>query len=119
MKLEASHLITIAVLLLGGLGYLIKRYIESKRETELVDNAHKWAKLYREVHDRAPTVDEILRIKATFMQKKGVASDTNDGPKAIEVSANEAPEWMFFGYDLTDWEREQAKDAREYIPNSN
>lgn len=112
MKIETAQLVTLAIFALGGIGYLLKRYIEGKRETELVDNAHKWAKLYREVHDHAPTVDDILRIKATFMQKKGVANDASEDTKAIEVSAKEAPEWMFFGYDLTDWEREQAKNGK-------
>jgi len=111
MKIETAQLVALGIFLLGGLGYLLKRYIEGKRETEVVDNVHKWAKLYREIHDQAPTVDDILRIKATFMEKKAVEADNPGEAKAIEVSANEAPEWMFFGYGLSAWEKDRAENG--------
>lgn len=103
--------IPVIVLLLAGVGYLAKRRVEGKREAEVADNAHKWAKLHREMHDSAPTLDDIIKLKAAFMDKKQNPHDAA-GEQTIKVEANEAPEWMFFGYELSDWEREQAREGK-------
>jgi uncharacterized protein YecT (DUF1311 family) len=101
--------IPVILLLLAGVGYLAKRRVEGKREAEVADNAHKWAKLHREMHDSAPTLDDIIRLKAAFMEKQGPHEAA--GEQTIQVEADEAPEWMFFGYELSDWERERAKEG--------
>lgn len=100
----------VILLLLAGVGYLAKRHMEGKREAEVADNAHKWAKLHREMHESAPTLDDIIKLKAAFMEKKQGPHETA-GEQTIQVEADEAPEWMFFGYELSDWERERAKEG--------
>lgn len=102
--------IPVILLLLAGVGYLARRRVEGKREAEVADNAHKWAKLHREMHESPPTVDDILKLKAAFMDKKQGPHEAAD-EQTIQVEANEAPEWMFFGYELSDWERERAKEG--------
>lgn len=59
-------------------------------------------------HEKAQTMDEILKMKAMFMRKNHKQAD-KDEPETIEISPTEAPEWMFFGYELSEWERSQAR----------
>lgn len=70
--MEFAPFIPIALLALGGIGYLIKRRVEGKRESEVVDNAHKWARLYREVHDRPPSLEDIIRLRQSSWRRSGV-----------------------------------------------
>lgn len=41
------------------------------------------------------------------MEKKRRSSDA-EGEQRVMVAADEAPEWMFFGYELSEYEREKA-----------
>ena len=101
--------IPIVVIIAGGGGYLFKRWLENRREAETADNAHRWVRLYRDMHDRPPTVDDLLKMKATFMTKHQPGQHEADKSETISIPPSEAPEWMFFGYELTEWEKQQAR----------
>ena len=106
-----------ALVLLAGAGYLSRRYLEGSRESEKVKAIRDWIEVHKAMYGNAPSIEDVNRLRADFLSRsEQLQTDNREGNPTEtfveEIKPTPAPEWMFFGYELTDWEREQAQNDK-------
>ncbi len=106
--------VPVLLLLLGGLGYLFRRQLEGSHESEKAKVVRDWIEIHKAMYGTTPTIEDINRLRASFLYRSKQLKSEQSGDLEIikiEHSPDPIPNWMFFGYELSEWEREQARDG--------
>ena len=104
-----------AVLLaLAGVGYLFRRRLERRKESETAKAILDWIEIHKAIYGSPPSIEEIHATRAAFLKRTDELKSEPVEPRALAAieereKPEPPPEWMFFGYELTEWEREQAQ----------
>jgi hypothetical protein len=112
---DAVIVIPLALLLLAGAGYLIRRRLEGRKESETAKAILDWIEIHKAIYGTAPTIYEVQKTREAFLRRNAVLDEQPISPEALAAVAEKEkpeppPEWMFFGYELSEWEKEQADE---------
>lgn len=113
--------VPVVLLVLAGIGYLIRRRLEGRKESETAKAILDWIEIHKAIYGSAPSIEEVHATRKAFLRRSIELREERIEPQALaSVTEQEKPEpppeWMFFGYQLTDWEREQAEKNKGIWP---